>query len=530
VSCLRPSYFWADKPAGLTTHTSLNAKDRRPWTDVDDGFMEWLSVRAGVTLFPIHRLDRETTGVIAFALDRESAEKARASFEGREVDKEYLFVTDRVFDVDSAEAASFIERDGNSFVSHRDREPNAHTRFEKVSAVVKFTLWRARPLTGKPHQIRLHAEDIGIPLLGDTRHGGSDFPTLCLHACKITLDGETHESPPPIYFTGLKLLNDPRLVRWLAACDRRERAARSTSNLQRYRDRDRINVPPCERLIHTEGDPLRVEQLGDVTSLNWFRDTYPTESEWTSIAKLLELKNWKTWYLQIRADRGKDPHTDRTLESNPPPPERWTAEENGLTYEFRRETGLSPGLFLDQRQNRKWIHETCAGERVLNLFCYTGGFSVAAAKGGALQTVSVDVSKTFLDWARRNFELNQVDLSAHEFRAIDSGEFLAWAAKKQLKFETVICDPPSFARTNTRGKSSVFRIETEFADLLKACAQVASKRILFSINYEQWSHDEFAERAQKALPGKKVTRAPSPDLDFELPRQTRNMKAIVIEL
>lgn len=525
------SFLWADKPAGLTTHTSLNPAERRPWTDVHDGFMEWLAVRAGRTLFPIHRLDRETTGVIAFALDRESAARARELFEGREVAKEYLFLTDRAGE--RFEVSSFIEREGNRFVSRKDREANAWTVFERIETRGRFTLWRARPLTGKPHQIRLHAQDAGLPLLGDVTHGGSEFPALCLHAQKITLNGETHESPPPLYFTDLSLLEDPRLVRWLAACDRRERAMRSSASAP-WTDPATATVtdsaPATFRAIHTDGDPLRVECLGPVTSLNWFRDSYPTDAEWASIARLLEIKGWTTWYLQIRADRGKDPQTDRQLESAPPPPERWTAQENGLTYEFRRETGLSPGLFLDQRQNRKWIEETCRNERVLNLFCYTGGFSVAAAKGGASQVVSVDVSKTFLEWAKRNFELNGLALAPHEFRAIDSGEYLAWAAKKGLKFDTVICDPPSFARTNTRGKSKVFRIEHELPELLKACAAVASKRILFSTNFERWSLDDFAQAAQKALPGKAVRSAPSADLDFELPRQPRHMKAIVIEL
>ena len=513
------SFIWAEKPAGLTTHTSLNEGDKKPWTDVRDGFLEWLSSRLGTSFFPVHRLDRETTGIIAFATDSTAASRARELFEGRAVAKEYLFLTDRT--ATASHVSSFIERSGNEYVSRTDRDANAETSFELVRTSGRFALWRARPLTGKPHQIRLHAEDLGIPLLGDRAHNGSEFPALCLHAHSITLDGETHTSVPPIYFEQLELLTDTRLIRWLAACDRRERALRSAP----------AQGTNTIRWIHTEGDPLRVEQLGDVVHLNWFRDSYPSEAEWASIEKLCQIKNWKTWYLQIRADRGADPVTDRVLESESTPPERWTALENGFTYEFRRETGLSPGLFLDQRQNRKWIQETAKGERVLNLFCYTGGFSVAAAKGGAEQVVSVDVSKTFLDWAKHNFELNGLDTSAHEFRAMDAGEYLTWAAKKGLKFDTVICDPPSFARTNTRGKSKLFRIEDEFADLIKACAAVATKRILFSTNYEQWTTDDFAQRAQKALPSTaKVTSTPAPDLDFELPRQPRNMKSIVIQL
>lgn len=532
-------FFWADKPAGLTTHTSLNDTDKRKtWLDQHDGFMEWLSARIGGPLLPVHRLDRETTGVILFARTREAAEQARTLFAGRDVHKVYLFITDRERSgspsrdvksrgADSFSGQSFIERVGNDYVSHVERTANSLTRFERVRSEGRFTLWKAFPETGKPHQIRLHAQDAGIPLLGDELHGGTAYPALCLHAQSLTIANETKASAPPIYFDDLRLLSDRRLVRWLAACDRRERAQKN------------FESTPSEtiRWIHSEGDPLRVEQLGDVVSMNWFRETYPTDDEWSSIRRLCELKNWKTWYLQIRADRGKDPLTDDNLTSEAPPPDRWIAHENGLKFEFRRETGLSPGLFLDQRQNRASVLKESHGKRVLNLFCYTGGFSVAAAAGGAEQVVSVDVSKPFLDWAKANFELNQLDVAAHEFRAIDSGEYLTWAQKKGLKFDLIICDPPSFARTNTRGKSAVFRIEIEFDDLFKRCLNAASEkgRILFSTNFEQWSLDDFASKAMHVLKASKLSHAriqatPSNDLDFELPHKPRHMKSLLIQL
>jgi 23S rRNA (cytosine1962-C5)-methyltransferase len=229
-------FFWVDKPAGLTTHTSLNDVDKRkPWVDQRDGFMEWLSERAGSALLPVHRLDRETTGIILFARTREAAEQARVLFESRSVRKEYLFVTDRELGGAQGQNAkshsftseSFIERAGNEYVSRTDAQPNSLTHFERVKSEGRFTLWRALPETGKPHQIRLHAQAAGLPLLGDDLHGGTSFPALCLHAQSLSIIGETRTSMPPIYFDDLRLLSDRRLVRWLAACDRRERALRS---------------------------------------------------------------------------------------------------------------------------------------------------------------------------------------------------------------------------------------------------------------------------------------------------------------
>ena len=161
---------------------------------------------------------------------------------------------------------------------------------------------------------------------------------------------------------------------------------------------------------------------------------------------------------------------------------------------------------------------------------------MAAAKAGAQQVVSVDVSKPFLEWSKKNFEINGLDVIHHEFRSIDAGEYLAWALKKDLKFDLIVCDPPSFARTNTKGKNSVFRIETEFDSLLSACLKVLNNggKILFSTNYEQWTLDEFAARAQsiarKINPHARLRATPSPDLDFELPRAQRHMKSLIVEV
>ncbi|RYZ73246.1 MAG: RNA pseudouridine synthase, partial [Proteobacteria bacterium] len=159
--------LFAEKPAGITTHTSLNeAEKKKPWVDKADGFLEFLELRLGQKLFPVHRLDKETTGAIAFALDRESAEEAREAFETRTVAKEYLFITDKKYSAPEAdriefETESFIERVGNEHVSRAPRageKPNAKTKFELVQTVGRYSLWIAKPESGKSHQIRLHAE------------------------------------------------------------------------------------------------------------------------------------------------------------------------------------------------------------------------------------------------------------------------------------------------------------------------------------------------------------------------------------
>jgi 23S rRNA (cytosine1962-C5)-methyltransferase len=537
--------LFTEKPAGVTTHTSLNEADKKkPWVDKADGYLEYLELKTGQKLFPVHRLDKETTGAIAFALDRESAELARDAFESRSVYKEYLFLTDgkpKRTNSDSFETESFIEREGNSFVSRSPRtgeSANSKTRFELVRTEGRYSLWRAEPETGKPHQIRLHAEIEGIPVLGDTLHGGSAFPALCLHSHKINIGLETLDdsfkllnegsfsSEPPEYFKDLSLLKNFTLCKWLAALDRRDRVHRTL----------KISKPSTYRWIHTEGDPLRVEALGEVVCLNWFRETEPTDSEWQSIKDLCARRGWDTWYLQIRGDRGRAPANETIFMSEPPPPLRWTASEHDLEFEFRRDSGLSPGLFLDQRENRAFVKAKAAEtEKVLNLFSYTSGFSVAAAKAGAKQVVSVDVSKPFLEWSKRNFELNGLSTESHEFRAMDAREYVAWAVKKALLFDIVVCDPPSFAR----GKKDVFRIEKDFEQLFLDCLKLTKPHtglLFFSTNYEGWSPDDLGMRAQEAIDRAKneskvsarIIEAPSPDWDFEMPRSPRNMKSVLI--
>jgi 23S rRNA (cytosine1962-C5)-methyltransferase len=122
--------------------------------------------------------------------------------------------------------------------------------------------------------------------------------------------------------------------------------------------------------------------------------------------------------------------------------------ENGLIFAVDLAHGQKGGLFLDQRENRAEVGARSAGRRVLNLFGYTGGFSLYAAAGGAARTDTVDVARPAVAAARRNFERNAlpVDADVAGFHAADAFEFLAQAAKRGERFELVISDPPSFAK------------------------------------------------------------------------------------
>lgn len=119
--------------------------------------------------------------------------------------------------------------------------------------------------------------------------------------------------------------------------------------------------------------------------------------------------------------------------------------ENGLRFGVDLLRGQKGGLFLDQRDNRALVRTLAPGRRVLNLFGYTGGFSIYAAAGGARATVTVDAAAAAITAARRNFERNRLALDAAGFVAGDAFAYLERAARARERFDLVICDPPSFA-------------------------------------------------------------------------------------
>jgi 23S rRNA (cytosine1962-C5)-methyltransferase len=129
-----------------------------------------------------------------------------------------------------------------------------------------------------------------------------------------------------------------------------------------------------------------------------------------------------------------------------PPPEL-TILENGLKIIANLYDGQKTGLFLDHRDNRAKLGELAHGKTVLNLFAYTGAFSLYAARGGASKISSVDIAPAAMEDAKRNFALNSFDPAQHDFLAADCFTLLETYVKEGKKFDLVILDPPSLARS-----------------------------------------------------------------------------------
>ncbi len=166
--------------------------------------------------------------------------------------------------------------------------------------------------------------------------------------------------------------------------------------------------------------------------------------------------------------------------------------EAGLSLEVNLEGYLDTGLFLDHRPLRVRVGAEARGKRVLNLFCYTGAFTVHAAAGGALQTTSVDLSKTYLAWARRNLELNGLYASRHELVHDDVRAFLGEARRRGRRFELIVLDPPTFSNSK-RTEEDLDLQRDHVALVTDTAALLAPEGILyFSTNNRRFKLDEGA--------------------------------------
>ncbi len=187
--------------------------------------------------------------------------------------------------------------------------------------------------------------------------------------------------------------------------------------------------------------------------------------------------------------------------------------ENGLTFEVNLSDYLDTGLFLDHRDTRAWLRELVAGKRFLNLYAYTGTATVYAAAGGAVATTTVDLSATYLDWARRNLGHNGLAGDAHAFVRADTMTWLAEVAASPVRYDLVFCDPPTFS--NSKRMDDTFDVQRDHVALVTAAAAVLAEGglLVFSCNRKRFQLDEEALTAA-GLEVRDVTRRTVPK-DFD---------------
>jgi len=529
-----------NKPAGWNTHA--------PAPFAGEGIYDWLRHREPrwASLAIIHRLDKETSGVLVFGKTPVANKSLTEQFEQRKVSKRYLLLTDRPPPQDELLVRSNIARQGERYVSlpaGAGGEP-AETRFKCGTRNAERGTWEvaAEPHTGRTHQIRVHAAANGFPILGDTLYGGTPGARVFLHAAEITF-AHPATGEPVTFRAPADFQADARLALRRALglssvgrdsvephFERNEASAASISGSALISEETRFarasfvgkrgstesrptSVPPTTafRLVHgaADGRPgWQVERLGDFLLSQ--SEAAPTSAQADQLAVWLRQLGLRGAYhkrLDRQVRQAKAEQMSPQLILGTAAPERFVVHENGLQFELSFSEGYSYGLFLDQRDNRRRLltGHVASGFPfpiphspfpILNCFAYTCGFSVAAAKAGA-RTTSLDLSKKYLEWGRRNFALNGLDPAAHDFIYGDVFDWLRRLTKKGRQFDAILLDPPTFSQSK---ESGVFRAEKDCGKLVSlALPLLRPDGILFaSTNCMTLSSEEFLATIEAA--------------------------------
>ena len=193
---------------------------------------------------------------------------------------------------------------------------------------------------------------------------------------------------------------------------------------------------------------------------------------------------------------------------------RFKVLENGHTFWVDMDTYLDTGLFLDTRPVRSELARLAKGKRFLNLFCYTASATVYAAAGGASSSLSIDMSPTYIDWARHNFAANNVDTRKHTLLVEDCIQWLEEAIDTQAgAFDLIYLDPPTFS--NSKRMEGTLDIQRDHVDLIGAALQLLSDDglLVFVTNHQRFKLDQAAFE-EAGWPAKNVT-AQTIDRDFQ---------------
>lgn len=254
------------------------------------------------------------------------------------------------------------------------------------------------------------------------------------------------------------------------------------------------------RVFNGEGDGiggLTIEYFDGYYVINWYsKGIYEFRDE--IINSLKQLVSFKGIYEKKRFNEdGKYIEQDDFImgERAESP---LIVKEGGINFAIYLNEGAMVGVFLDQRQVRETIRDKYSKDKtVLNTFSYTGAFSIFAAIGGAKVTTSVDLANRSLQKTKENFEINDIDPKTQEIVVEDVFNYFKYAAKKELKFDLVILDPPSFAKS----KNFKFSADKDYKDLLKQAITVTEDNgvIVASTNCSSFNMDKFKEFIRDAF-------------------------------
>ena len=255
------------------------------------------------------------------------------------------------------------------------------------------------------------------------------------------------------------------------------------------------------RLFNQEGDGfggLIVDLYGDYAVFSWYNSYVYQIRQTISEAFRQVFPEVLGAYEKIRF-KGLDYESAHVYGQQAP--DFFTVLENGVLYQVFMNDGLMTGIFLDQHEVRGSLVDGLAmGKSLLNMFSYTAAFSVAAAMGGASQTTSVDLAKRSRELSQAHFQANGISTDDHRFIVMDVFEYFKYAKRKDLTYDVIVLDPPSFARN----KKQTFSVAKDYHKLISQSLEILNQGgiIIASTNAANVSRQKFTEQIDKGFAGR----------------------------
>ncbi|HET1327681.1 TPA: class I SAM-dependent rRNA methyltransferase [Streptococcus pneumoniae] len=255
------------------------------------------------------------------------------------------------------------------------------------------------------------------------------------------------------------------------------------------------------RLFNQEGDGfggLTVDLYGDYAVFSWYNSYVYQIRQTISEAFRQVFPEVLGAYEKIRF-KGLDYESAHVYGQEAP--DFFTVLENGVLYQVFMNDGLMTGIFLDQHEVRGSLVDGLAmGKSLLNMFSYTAAFSVAAAMGGASQTTSVDLAKRSRELSQAHFQANGLSTDEHRFIVMDVFEYFKYAKRKDLTYDVIVLDPPSFARN----KKQTFSVAKDYHKLISQSLEILNPGgiIIASTNAANVSRQKFIEQIDKGFAGR----------------------------
>lgn len=255
------------------------------------------------------------------------------------------------------------------------------------------------------------------------------------------------------------------------------------------------------RLFNQEGDGfggLTVDLYGNYAVFSWYNSYVYQIRQTISEAFRQVFPEVLGAYEKIRF-KGLDYESAHVYGQEAP--DFFTVLENGVLYQVFMNDGLMTGIFLDQHEVRGSLVDGLAmGKSLLNMFSYTAAFSVAAAMGGASQTTSVDLAKRSRELSQAHFQANGLSTDEHRFIVMDVFEYFKYAKRKDLTYDVIVLDPPSFARN----KKQTFSVAKDYHKLISQSLEILNPGgiIIASTNAANVSRQKFTEQIDKGFAGR----------------------------